>query len=82
MRLISLKNLVVTFAALGLMSAPQPSYSGDREKEIAASCAASATIDSGASWAVCVGEGLALEEVKKCLTGGDCFGEGNTLRQL
>ena len=79
-RFVYLNPWLLAFVGMMLLSLPQRSHADT--KTTVATCAASPTVTTGWGFAVCVGQGLALDEIKTCLTGGDCFGENNELRKL
>lgn len=79
-RFVCLNKWLLASLVLAHLSLPQQSH-GDTKTTIA-TCAASPTVATGWAFAVCVGQGLALEEIKNCLNGGDCFGESNELTKL
>lgn len=57
-----------------------PAHAGDTETNAVKYCISSGAVEPEA-FAYCVGTYLTKEEIKKCLTGGDCFGESNDLRK-
>lgn len=78
MKLITLSKWFIAFGAMAIVSMPPQSHSGDREERMLAACA----VSSGAEvfiGAGCFVKDVFLEEVKKCLTGGDCLGASNDL---
>jgi len=71
--------IAVTFAFF--LSDLNQSYAQNTPKIVAA-CAANPTVTTGVAFAVCTFGALAVDEIKTCLSGGDCFGENNELRKL
>lgn len=67
-------------AAVFLMAMPLLAHSGDNETRAVAYCVAQGAVEPVA-FTYCVGSALTAAEIKKCLTGGDCFGESNDLRR-
>lgn len=76
-KLIFLSKWFIAVAAMLLVSMPLQSHSGDNEDRVAAGCG----ISSGPTFAAagCFVQGLFMQEVEKCLTGGDCLGASNDL---
>lgn len=79
---ISSGKWFLTFSAMALASMPLLSHSGDAEDMMAAECgvtAAAASAPGAVAAASCFGKKLFMQEVEKCLTGGDCLGESNDI---
>lgn len=55
-------------------------HSAENETNAVKYCIASGAVEPEA-FAYCVGSYLTASEIKKCLTGGDCFGESNDIRR-
>lgn len=55
-------------------------YAAENETKAVAYCIAQGAVEP-AAFAYCVGAELTVAEIKKCITGGDCFGKSNDLRQ-
>ncbi len=71
--------LKLTSLILFLFAIPLPVHSAGNENNAVAFCVAAGATEPEA-FAVCVGTYLTRAEIKKCLTGGDCFGKSNDLR--
>lgn len=67
---------------IGLLSAPLPASAADAETETIAGCAA--TSADPLSFATCTAGILTANEAEKCFATKfeDCFGRGNTFRQI
>ena len=81
MRLITLSKWFIAFGVMTLVSVPQQSHSGEREDRIAAACGATAVVDGTTALAAggCYAQGVILQELETCLTGGECVGPSNDL---
>lgn len=63
-----------------LFAFPLHAQAGDTETNAVKYCISSGAVEPDA-FVYCVGSYLTTSEIKKCLSGGDCFGESNDLRK-
>lgn len=84
--MFDIKNHLSLLAAMLLLMAgltgPLPAQAGDAEAQAIATCAASSA--DAISFGACTAGTLTANEAQKCFASNfnDCFGRGNTIRQL
>lgn len=79
-RLAQVSRWFMALIWLLLFAVPLTARSGDTETNAVKYCISSGAVEPDA-FVYCVGSYLTTSEIKKCLTGGDCFGESNDLRK-